>query len=48
MRVTQSVAAVNDAMRDDALVPVGAGGGPRLGVVVAWVIAGSLARPPSR
>jgi two-component system, OmpR family, sensor kinase len=46
VRATQSVAAVNDAVRDDALVLVGAGAAALLlGVGVAWVLAGFLTRP---
>jgi two-component system, OmpR family, sensor kinase len=46
VRATQSVAAVNDAVRNDALVLVGAGGvALLLGVGVAWILAGFLTRP---
>jgi two-component system, OmpR family, sensor kinase len=46
VRATQSVAAVNDAVRDDVLVLIGAGAAALLlGVGVAWVLAGFLTRP---
>ena len=46
VRSTQSVAAVNDAVRDDVLVLIGAGAAALLlGVGVAWVLAGFLTRP---
>lgn len=46
VRATQSVAAVNDAIRGDVLVLVAAGGvALLLGVGVAWVLAGFLTRP---
>ena len=46
VRATQSVAAVNDAVRDDVLVLIGAGGmALLLGIGVAWVLAGFLTRP---
>jgi signal transduction histidine kinase len=46
VRATQSVAAVNDSVRDDILVLIGAGLVALLfGVAVAWVIAGTLTRP---
>jgi signal transduction histidine kinase len=46
VRATQSVAAVNEAVRNDALVLVAAGGvALLLGVGVAWVLAGFLTRP---
>jgi signal transduction histidine kinase len=46
VRATQSVAAVDDEVRGDALVLVGAGGvALLLGIAVAWVLAGFLTRP---
>ena len=46
VRATQSVAAVEDEVRGDALVLVGAGGAALLlGIAVAWVLAGFLTRP---
>ena len=47
VRVTQSVTAVNDEVRRDALGLVGVGlAALLLGLAVAWVLAGFLARPP--
>lgn len=47
VRVTQSVAAVDDEVRSDALGLIGVGGAALvLGLGVAWVLAGFLARPP--
>jgi two-component system, OmpR family, sensor kinase len=46
VRVTQSVESVNTEVRNDALVLIGVGAGAlALGLVVAWVVAGFLARP---
>jgi signal transduction histidine kinase len=46
VRVTQSVQAVNDESRSDVLALIAVGlGALGLGLLVAWVIAGSLARP---
>jgi two-component system, OmpR family, sensor kinase len=46
VRATQSVAAVDDEVRGDALVLVAAGGvALLLGVAVAWVLAGFFTRP---
>ncbi|MDX6587468.1 MAG: hypothetical protein QOI31_1941 [Solirubrobacterales bacterium] len=46
VRATQSVSAVNSAVRGDVLVLIAAGGvALLLGVGVAWVLAGFLARP---
>lgn len=47
VRVTQSVAAVHDEVRKDVLALIGVGAIALLfGVGVAWLLAGSLARPP--
>ncbi len=47
VRVTQSVTAVNDEVRRDALGLIGVGvAALLLGLAVAWVLAGFLARPP--
>lgn len=47
VRVTQSVTAVNDEVRRDALGLIGIGvAALLLGLAVAWVLAGFLARPP--
>ena len=47
VRVTQSVTAVNDEVRRDALGLIGVGvAALLLGLGVAWVLAGFLARPP--
>jgi signal transduction histidine kinase len=46
VRVTQSVEAVHDEVRNDALALIAIGAGALLlGLVVAWVLAGFLARP---
>ena len=46
VRVTESVDAVNDEVRNDVLALVGVGVvALLLGVVVAWLLAGSLAKP---
>jgi two-component system, OmpR family, sensor kinase len=46
VRVTQSVEAVNDETESDVLALIAVGlGALMLGLLVAWVIAGSLARP---
>src|SRR5918996_86083 len=46
VRATQSVAAVNESVRNDVLVLIAAGGVALMfGVGVAWVLAGSLTRP---
>ncbi|HEX8066885.1 MAG TPA: ATP-binding protein [Thermoleophilaceae bacterium] len=46
VRATQSVDAVNDEKRSDALTLIGLGGlALLLGIGVAWLLAGSLARP---
>lgn len=46
VRVTQSVAAVQSEMRADVLALVGIGAGVLvLGLALAWVLAGSIARP---
>ena len=46
VRATQSVASVNEAVRNDVLVLIAAGGvALLLGVGVAWVLAGFLTRP---
>jgi signal transduction histidine kinase len=47
VRVTQSVDAVQEEVRNDVLALIGVGAiALLLGVGVAWVLAGSLARPP--
>jgi signal transduction histidine kinase len=47
VRVTQSVDAVNAEVRNDAFGLVGVGAAALLlGIGVAWILAGSLARPP--
>jgi signal transduction histidine kinase len=47
VRVTQSVEAVDAEVRTDALGLIGVGAAALLlGVAVAWVLAGSLAKPP--
>jgi signal transduction histidine kinase len=47
VRVTQSVDAVNGEVRNDALALIGVGAAALvLGLGVAWVLAGFLARPP--
>ena len=47
VRVTQSVDAVNREVRNDALALIGVGVAALvLGLMVAWVLAGFLARPP--
>ncbi|CAN5580907.1 HAMP domain-containing sensor histidine kinase [soil metagenome] len=49
VRVTQSVAAVDDEVRKDSLVLVGVGAGALvLGLGVAWLLAGFLTRPLGR
>jgi two-component system, OmpR family, sensor kinase len=46
VRVTQSVESVHSEVRNDALALIGIGAGALvLGLVVAWVVAGFLARP---
>ena len=46
MRVTQSVDAVKTEQRDDVLALAGVGAlALLLGLVVAWLLAGSLAKP---
>jgi signal transduction histidine kinase len=46
VRVTQSVAAVDDEVRKDSLVLIGVGAGALvLGLGVAWLLAGFLTRP---
>ena len=47
VRVTQSVDAVNEEVRNDTLGLIGVGvAALLLGLAVAWVLAGSLAKPP--
>lgn len=47
VRATQSVSAVNDEVRSDALGLIGVGAAALvLGLGVAWILAGFLARPP--
>ena len=47
VRVTQSVSAVNDEVRNDTLGLIGVGvAALALGLAAAWVLAGFLARPP--